>query len=254
MKRIEVHGHRGARGRYPENTLAGFLYAIEAGVDFIELDVMVSRDEALVVCHDAVLRRRCVGPPGTRTVGEMTLGELRQFDCGSFTNRRFRRQTRVPGATIPTLEEVFGLAGRGRFGFNVELKTAELAPGPRRYAALVVETVRRHGIEGRVRVTSFDLPLLAAIDGLDKGALFEIGRRDMIDRALAAGARTIGPYHRLATPRQVESAHAAGLRVVPWTANRRRDWTRLIRAGVDGIITDEPAGVLDYLKIRGVRV
>jgi glycerophosphoryl diester phosphodiesterase len=254
MNRIEVHGHRGARGLYPENTLAGFAYAIDAGVDFIELDVMVSRDEALVVCHDAVLRRRCVGPPGPRKVGAMTLGELRQFDCGSFPNRRFRRQARLPGATIPMLEEVFGLAGRGRFGFNIELKTSDLAPGPRRYGALVGEAVRRFGLQNRVRVTSFNLGLLAAIDGLEKGALFEMGRRDMIERALAAGARTLGPYHRLATPRQVEKAHRAGLLVVPWTANRRRDWARLIRAGADGIITDDPARLLEYLAIRGLRV
>jgi glycerophosphoryl diester phosphodiesterase len=51
----------------------------------------------------------------------------------------------------------------------------------------------------------------------------------------------------------VARAHAAGLRVVPWTANRPRDWTRLIRAGVDGIITDDPAGLIQHLAERGLR-
>ena len=58
---------------------------------------------------------------------------------------------------------------------------------------------------------------------------------------LSAGAQTIGPRHDLVTRELVESAHAAGLRVVPWTVNDVREMVALVDLGVDGLVTDEPA-------------
>jgi glycerophosphoryl diester phosphodiesterase len=259
---IAVHGHRGARAALPENTLPAFAYAIDVGADYIELDIEATRDDVLVACHDPVLRRRrAVGPPGSRVVRELTLARLRQFDCGSLPNRRFRRQLAVPGARIPTLDEVFALARRGCFRFNIEVKSfpqrPRYAPPPEDYARLLLDAVRRHGLEGRVEVQSFDLRVLRAVRDagapLPLTALSRFGGRDFIEEAQKAGAGTIGPYHRLVTQRGVARAHAARMRVVPWTANRPRDWARLVRAGVDGIITDDPAGLIDYLRKRGLR-
>jgi glycerophosphoryl diester phosphodiesterase len=262
VSRVAVHGHRGARAVLPENTLPGFAYAIEAGVDYVELDVMVTRDDVLVACHDPVLkRRRCLGPRGSRVVRELTLEELRCFDCGSLKNPRFRRQIPAPGARIPTLGEVFALAARGGFRFNVEVKSfpqrPRLTPAPDRYVRLLMDAIERHGVAGRVQVQSFDLRILRAVKRLDPAiplaALCELGRRDFVRLAREAGAGAVGPYHRLVTRRGVERAHASSIQVVPWTANRPRDWARLIRAGVDGIITDDPAALIAYLAARGLR-
>lgn len=261
-RRIAVHGHRGARAVLPENTIAGFVYAIEAGADYIELDTAVTKDDILVACHDAVLkRRRCTGPQGTRVVREMTLEQLREFECGSLKNHRFPRQARIFGARIPTLDEVFGLARRGRFRFNIEVKSSaqkpQYTPPPEVYAGLVLEAIRRHRLEHRVQVQSFDLRILHAMKRLDPAiplaALCEYQRRGFATLAREAGAAVIGPYHRLVTRRKVEHAHAAGIQVVPWTANRARDWARLIRAGVDGIITDDPAALILFLREKGLR-
>jgi glycerophosphoryl diester phosphodiesterase len=261
-QRIAVHGHRGARAAFPENTLAAFGYAIEAGADYIELDIQATRDGVLVVCHDPVLKRRIYqGPAGGRVVSRLTLAELRRFDCGSLTDPRFPRQTAVPGARIPTLDEVLALADRGEFRFNIEVKTFPQRPqygsAPEAIARLAVEAVGRRGLERRVEMQSFDLRVLRAIRALDSklplAALCQFGRRDFLRLALEAGATTLGPYQRLATRGSVARAHAAGLRVVPWTANRPRDWARLIRVGVDGIITDDPAGLIEYLRERGLR-
>jgi glycerophosphoryl diester phosphodiesterase len=261
-ERIAVHGHRGARAVLPENTLAAFAYAIDAGADYIELDVEATWDDVLVVCHDPVLsRRRAEGPPGGRVVRELSLAQVRQFDCGSRPNRRFRRQVASPGARIPTLDEVLALAGRGSFRFNIEVKSFPQRPryGPpaEAYARLLLDTVGRHGLAGRVEVQSFDLGVLSAIRRLEAGwplaALRQFCGREFIRAARQAGATTIGPYHRLVTRRSVGRAHAAGMRVVPWTANGRGNWARLARAGVDGIITDDPAGLIEYLRKRGLR-
>lgn len=245
--------------------MAGFRYAIEAGADFIELDIAVTRDDVLVVSHDPVLGRRLwTAPKGYRrraVVRELTLEELRRWDCGSRAHPRFPRQTPVPGARLPALEEVFELAARGAFGLDLEPKSnparSRYAPPPERFAALLVETIRRHKLESRVVVQCFDFRLLRAMRTLAPeirlAALYQFGARGFVSVARKAGAAVIAPYHRLVNPAKVAAAHCAGIQVVPWTANRPKDWDRLIRAGVDGIITDDPAGLIDYLRLQGLR-
>jgi glycerophosphoryl diester phosphodiesterase len=254
--RVEVHGHRGARAVFPENTLAGYLHAIEAGADFIELDVLATADDALVACHDPVLRRRIYsGPFGTRVVRRMTLAQLKAWDCGERRNPLFRRQSSVPGARIPALAEVFDLAPLGGFKFNIEVKTAPKRPhltaSPERYAELLTALVRERGLEGRVLVQSFDFRVLGCVRAfapeIPTAALCGLRVRDFAALAAEAGVSTVVPYHRAVNSRRIAEAHDAGIRVIAWTANRAREWDRLVRAGVDGIITDDPAGLLAHL-------
>ncbi len=260
--RIAVHGHRGARAVLPENTIPGFIYAIRAGVDFIEMDLAVTSDDVLVVSHDPVLRRRVLGPAGySRTVRELNFEQLQLWDCGSRTNLRFPRQCAAPGARIPSLEEVLALAPLGSFQFNIEVKSYPerpwLTPPPERLATLLLEAIDRHRLASRIMLQSFDLRVLRAMaryaPGMPLSALDEFGARNFLRLARDAGTHIVGPYHRLVTRRRVLRAHKAGIRVVPWTANRPREWLHLIRAGVDGIITDDPGALIAYLQSLGLR-
>jgi glycerophosphoryl diester phosphodiesterase len=260
--RILVHGHRGARAVLPENTLPAFEHAIRAGADVLELDLAVTEDNVLVVTHDPVLNPAiCSGPGTTKVVREMTLSELRQWDCGALRNPAFPRQKPVPGARIPALDEVLDLAERGGFAFNIEMKSSpekpEYTPAPEEFARLVLEAVRRHGLERRVIVQSFDFRTLDAMRRLAPeirlAALFERDARDFETIAREAGAGIAAPHYRLVTPAKVQAAHEAGLQVVPWTANTEDVWDRLIAAGVDGIITDDPEALIGYLKEKGQR-
>jgi len=262
---ILVFGHRGARARRPENTLPGFEYAIAAGADALELDVAVTRDNVVVVSHDPVLNRSiCQSPGGSRIIRELTYAELGRWDCGTLRNRRFPNQLLAPGARIPRLDEVLALAERGGFLFNIEVKCfpdkPALAPDPDRFAELVWHVVRARQLERRVIVQSFDFRVLEAMRRIApevRLAALYVGRpRSLVaiaHRAGASGVSIVAPHHRLATVRRVRAAHAAGLEVVVWTANRPRDWKRLVRAHVDGIITDDPAALLDYLETAGLR-
>jgi len=254
---IQVHGHRGARAVLPENTLPAFEYAIQAGAGAIELDLAVTRDDVLVASHDPVLPRWiCSGGAGTRVIRQMTLAELKRWDCGARANPRFPRQKALPGATVPSIDEVFALAPRGKFLFNLETKIfadrPQYTPSPERFAALLVEAVRRHRLESRVIVQSFDFRTLKAMKTLAPeirlAALDEAGAQDFVATARLAGAGIISPHLKLVSREKVEAAHAAGLQVVPWTANTPRAWRLLIEAGVDGIITDDPAALIEYLK------
>ena len=111
-RRILVHGHRGARARRPENTLPAFRYAIEQGVDVLELDVAVTKDNVLVVSHDPLINATiCSGPKTGIPIHTLTLAELNQYDCGAKQNPAFQTQVPVSGTRVPKLDEVFDLAG-----------------------------------------------------------------------------------------------------------------------------------------------
>src|SRR5260370_34231542 len=122
-KRILVHGHRGARARRPENTLPAFRYAIEQGVDVLELDVAVTKDGVAVISHDPLLNATiCSGPKPGIPIHTLTREELNGDDCGAKKNPLFPDQVPVPGTRIPTLNEVFDLGRGNSVQFNVETK------------------------------------------------------------------------------------------------------------------------------------
>ena len=263
-QRILVHGHRGARAVLPENTIPAFEHAIEAGADVLELDVAVTKDNILVVSHDPHINPViCTGPAEKPMIFGMTLAEVRQYDCGARRNPDFPKQKPVPGTRIPTLDEVFALASRGTFGFNVETKIfpsrPELTPPPDVFARLVLEAIRKHKLEKRVIVQSFDYRTLHAMKKLAP----EIRLSALADRMVqddfvsiskqAGGAPIVAPHFTLVTPEKVRAAHAAGLEVVPWTPNEPPLWERLVAAGVDAIITDNPAALIAWLKEKGRR-
>jgi glycerophosphoryl diester phosphodiesterase len=256
---VQVHGHRGARAVRPENTIPAFEYAIAAGVDVLELDLAVTRDNVVVVSHDPHLQAPiCAGPAARAAIRELTLAEVKQWDCGATRNPAFPRQEPAPGTRIPTLDEVFALAPKGRFHFNIETKISPaapaLAPPPEEFARLVLDVIRKHRLESRVILQSFDFRTLLAMKSLSpeirRAALYSGRRKSFVEIAREAEAQIVSPEFSLVTPEEVRAAHDAGLTVIPWTANRTQDWDRLMAAGVDGIITDDPAALIGHLRSR----
>jgi glycerophosphoryl diester phosphodiesterase len=259
---IQVHGHRGARAVRPENTLPAFEYAIGQGVDALELDMAVTRDNVIVVSHDPVLEAPvCTGPAPKAVIRELTLAQVREWDCGAKPNPAFPKQQAVPGTRVPTLEEVFALAPKGKFLFNIETKIfaqkPELTPPADEFARMVLDSVRKHHLEARVVLQSFDFRTLIAMKALAPeiklSALYEGAPKDFVVIGREAGAGIVSPLARLVTPEQVKAAHAAGMEVLPWTVNTPSEWERLANAGVDGIISDDPAALIAWLKANGKR-
>jgi glycerophosphoryl diester phosphodiesterase len=258
---IQVHGHRGARAVFPENTIPAFAYAIDQGADAVELDVVVTKDDVPVICHDPVLNPKiCRGPDDRRVIRRLTFAELREWDCGSLVNTQFPKQNLVPGARVPALDEVLGLASRGSFLFNIEAKTGrpELDPTPAGFARLLLKSIDRHNLRPRVIVQSFDFRILLAMKQIAPdirlAALYEDGRLgDFVRIAQSASAQIIAPRRDLVTAARVSAAHSADLQVIPWTANTPAEWDVLITAGIDGIITDDPATLIAYLKQKKLR-
>ncbi len=261
--KIEVHGHRGARAAMPENSLPAFEYAIGLGVDVLELDVAVTKDDVLVVSHDPEMNpSHCVGPESSpRVIREMTYAQVQLWDCGAKANPEFPKQKAIPGTRVPSLDSVFALAKHGPFHFNVETKIfphrPSVTPEPERFAELLLAMIRKHGLERRVIVQSFDFRTLKAMKRLAPeirlSALLAFAPQDFVASAREAGATIVSPQYKLVTPEKVQAAHDAGLQVVPWTANTPADWDKLIAAGSDAIISDDPAALIDYLKAKKLR-
>lgn len=201
----------------PENTLAGFEYAVRCGADAIELDLVLTGDGQVVVSHDPV------------------------FEAGP----------------EPRLDDVFRLASMGDFAYDVEIKWRTAAE-PGAFVESVLDKVHAERLESRVSILSFHFRVLkiarTLAPGIRLSALTETGAGSFREIAKqAADAEAIAPEFHLVSARKVQAAHAAGLKVVPWTVNAPRDWDAMIAAGVDGIITDDPAALIAHLKARGLR-
>ena len=258
---ILVHGHRGARARRPENTLPAFQYAIEQGVDVLELDVAVTKDNVPVVSHDPLINAAiCSGPKTGIPIHTLTLTQLAEYDCGAKQNPNFSTQQPVPGTRVPKLDEVFALSKGTKVWFNVETKIfedhPELTPAPEPFTQLILDLIRKHKIENRVILQSFDPRTLRVMKKLDpsipRAALFE-KERDWPEIAREFEATIFSPEYHLVTADRVAKAHAAGMQVVPWTVNKPEDWQRLVDAKVDAIISDDPASLIAWLKSKGLR-
>jgi glycerophosphoryl diester phosphodiesterase len=260
--RILVHGHRGARAIYPENTIPAFEYAIMIGADVLEMDVAVTKDNVLVISHDPHINPEiCKGPHPGVAIHELTLAELHEYDCGALKNPHFPKQQPVPGTRIPALDDVLSLSRGNNVQFNIETKSfpdhPELTPPPDVFARMLLDVIRKHQLDSRVIVQSFDFRTLRAAKRLAPNirlsALWEGDARSFVDIAHDGQAGIISPLFKLVTPQQVKSAHDAKIQVVPWTADTPADWQMLIDAGVDAIITDDPAALIAYMKGKGLR-
>ena len=247
----------------PENTLPAFQEGIRAGADFLELDVYATKDDVLVVTHDPAINMTiCQGAGGKRPIREMTLAEVRQYDCGLPNTKLFPRQIAAPGARIPTLDEVLDLGKTSpNIRFNVEIKSSEkmqdMVLPPDEISRRVVEALRKHKLESRAMVQSFDFRVVKAMrriaPGITVAALYGPGERDFVDIAKENDVKLVTPNFKLVTPEKVQAAHHAGIRIIPWTVDAPEDWDRMIAAGVDGIITNDPEGLSKHLKAKGLR-
>ena len=177
--RTAVHGHRGARGYRPENTLSGARHAIQLGCDAVEVDLRICGDGNVILHHDAAVSRRLAKHA---TLGRefeplhlarATLDLLAPFDVGtadpdSDVARRFPDQLAVPGARIPTLDEFLDDMVRHSPAatiVNLELKSEGAPAGPwiERYVTAVMDCVTRHGLAERTFIQSFDWRLANAV-------------------------------------------------------------------------------------------
>lgn len=220
-----IIGHRGASAAAPENTLAAFALAIEQGADGIELDVQLCADGWPVVMHDDTVDRTC---DGRGRVADLTLADLQML-------------TIADEHPIPTLDDVFESFGRGTL-YNVELKAAGwFSKG---LAAAVADRIEAHNLGRCVLVSSFSPALVREARrhlprSVPVGLLRE--RNAMRMAHMFVRAEADHPEHSLIDEAAMAWARGRGLRVNAWTVDDPAEAQRLVRLGVHGIITNNPA-------------
>ncbi len=252
LPRPRVMAHRGASGKYPENTMPAFRAAVEAGVDYIELDVHCTRDGEVVVVHDEELSRIA---SDNRLVREMTMGELEAVDAAfNFSVDGASWPFRGQGIRVPRLAEV--LQSWSGLRFVIEFKP--LVPA---IADATLEVVRHTGMARQVLFASEHLPPIARARALAPQVPTNLTAPEILAfvQALSSGAPSgvaagdalqIPPEHRglkLATREVVAAAHQSGLEVHIWTINDQAEMQEMLSLGVDGIITDYPTRLLTLL-------
>lgn len=231
-----IIAHRGASARAPENTAAAFGAAIEDGADMVEFDVRWSADAEPVILHDATLERTT---DGHGPLAALTLGDLRRLDAGAWFGKRFRAER------VLTLREALAILGP-RIRVNIEL-CADVAP-PAGFESRLVRLVEDARLPEDPLYSSFDFSLLTTLRAGCPAAriapLFRTAGQALLRRVLELRPAAAHPRRHLVTPSLLRRLHGEGIRVHAWTANTAREARRLLRLGVDGIFTDDPARLI----------
>jgi glycerophosphoryl diester phosphodiesterase len=239
---VLVDAHRGASASCPENTLAAFRAALEAGADSVEFDTRLSADGEVVVIHDSSVDRTT---DGRGEVDALTLAELRSLDAGSWKSPDFA------GERIPTLDEALAELARAP-RTNVELKSEDP-----RIAERTVEAIERRRLHHRIMVSSFHLPHLLAVKNLLPGVWTHLFLEEWLPEDFWEGEgrfiNSVGLPYEQAGEGLVRAIQDQGRAVWVFTVDEERDALELAAAGVQAITTNRPAAIIRALTEAGYR-
>ena len=219
-ERFLVYGHRGSPKRFPENTIASFDETLRAGADGFETDLRLLFDRTAVLYHD---------------------DELHEAEVESLT----LTQCAERGALIARLSDLSRYAGRTQMILEVKRPKWEEA---------LIEHVSTWP---NCVIASFDHALIASLHR--RGVTFDLGITfhgylvDVAEYAQKIGATWCFSNYHFVDEAMVSSLHERGIRVVPWTVNRRHEWERLRDLGCDGVITDVPHDAVEWRDLLHLR-
>lgn len=252
-----VIGHRGTGDNTlaPENTISSFKFALKNNAGF-ELDTMFAKSGELVVIHDSSVDRTT---DGKGEVDSLTLAELKKLDAGSKFSDKFKNER------IPTLEEVLNEFG-GKTMIDIEIKAEAPGDEAKKIGEAVAKLITEKKMEKKVFVTSFNPYVLEKIKQVNpeiiRGQLYSnfddsniAYYKKLVLRNLLLNGKAepdiLAPHKDLVNADYVKKMHSLGYKIYPWTVNDTKEMEKLMREGVDGIITDRPdlAGEI-YKRIK----
>lgn len=268
---LDIQGHRGYRGMMPENSIPGFLKAIDLGVTTLEMDVVISGNGKVVVSHDPYISSQfCVNELGAEikkkeekgiNIYKIDYEDIKFFDCGIKGNDKFPEQQKM-SVYKPLLSEVFDQCEnyirnnqKKSIQYNIELKSSSSGdhiyhPEPSLFTELVYNVINEHIPSERICIQSFDKRILQ-IWKL-KYPRYKLSLLISNSKSSAKNIEELGftpdiysPNFKLISPREVEELHNKSVKVISWTVNEIKDMKKMIDMGVDGFITDYPNRYFD---------
>ena len=240
-RRVVAISHRGEHLHHPENTIPAFAEAIRLGADFIEVDVQTTADGKLVLSHDSTVDR-CTN--GTGEVRNMTFVEIERLDAGIKSSPEFA------GTRIPTFDEVLKMA-HSKIGVYVDLKNAT--------AQAIVDALQKNDMVERVVIYRGSIPLLKEIQAIDPRLKVMPESRNMDNvksaieslhpKVIAFGASDFFPD----VIRITKDSGAAVYVDRMGKTDAAEGWQSAIDDGADGIRTDLPGPLVEFLRSRGYK-
>jgi glycerophosphoryl diester phosphodiesterase len=228
LRDMEITAHRGASVDYPENTMSAFQGAVDAGADWIELDVQQTKDGMIVVAHDANLKR-VAGVK--KNIYDLTFDELEEIDVGSHLNKDFSSEH------VPSLAEVLIFADENNIRLNIELK-----PNDHDFEVeeSVLDLINTYYRKDMCIISSLNYDSLKRVKEIDPSM------RTLYTLSLASGsiedfeyADAFSVEASSISSRLVRRVHNAGKEIFAWTVNSEDSIYDMIELGVDNIISDE---------------
>ena len=268
MSSFDTQGHRGCRGLMPENTIPAMLYALDLGVQTLEMDAVISKDGQVLLSHEPFFNHEISTTPiGKRVTQEeekslnmyqMNYAEIAQFDVGLAAHPRFPQQKRMR-VSKPLLAEVIDSVkayctskNRALPYFNIETKSdpagdAIYHPLPAEFVDRLVQVIQNKQISNQVIIQSFDPRTLQYLHEKYPDIRTALLIEDNDSRSLAVQLQQLGfipsiysPAFNWVTPLLVKQCKEMGMLLIPWTVNDLPTLQHLKNMGVNGIISDYP--------------
>ena len=266
MDKHFIHGHRGARGMYPENTLRSFRQLFDASIRAIEIDIVISKDRKVVISHEPWMNHLfCLQPNGTPitqknekefNLFEMEYSEIAKFDCGSKTNINYPDQKAFKAIKplLTDLDTIFTPNEGKSIFWNIEIKSEEhlyntYQPEALEFTELVLNEIKSIECISSFMIQSFDINIVNTLHQLNNklSISYLIENKNTFENNLSKLDFTpsyYNPDYTLVTKELISKVLDKGMKIIPWTVNDRENALQLISQGVDGIITDYPTTLL----------
>ena len=269
---LDIQGHRGMRGLFPENSIIGFIKALELGVNTLELDIVMSMDTQLVVSHEPFISSAICQYPGGGKISkeiekelniyQMTYQEIKAFDCGSLFYDNFPLQEKKK-ISKPLLSEVLDTVerlaiSRGRpVQYNIELKSklgleGIYHPEVASFCDATYQMINDQIDWRRIIIQSFDFRILQYFKQHYPAVSLSLLIENKVSWNLNIDSLGFKPdiyscQYGLLNAKIIGELQRENMKVIPWTVNDSLDMRQLISWGVNGFITDYPNIALQLL-------
>lgn len=267
-RKIDLQGHRGCRGLMPENTIPAILHSIDLGVTTLEMDVVITKDNKVVLSHETFMNPEISTPPAGKqfsspkdksfNIYQMTYEEVSKWDVGMKIHPKFPSQKKMP-ATKPLLMDVIAAVedyvkanNLKPLNYNIETKCAPATDGishphPEAFMALLMDVITKAKVSKRTIIQSFDkrtLQVLHQTFPSIKTSYLIDGNNQKTPQELMAdlGFRPdiLSPAYQLIDRAFVQACRKLNIKLIAWTVNEEKDIENMAALGVDGIISDYP--------------
>lgn len=271
---LDIQGHRGCRGLCPENTIPGFIKAIDLGATTLEMDVVITKDNQVVLSHDPFLNHEICEGPHKEIITEknekefniyrMSYNELQKCDCGSKIHNRFLTQAKFVSykplleTVIDTVEKYISYKKLKPIQYNIETKCLRetdtlFHPTPDKFTELVYAIIKNKSVSSRTTLQSFDIRTLQyahANNYTIKLALLIENQNGFEKNVSSLGFNhdVYSPNYELVSKELVKQCHDKKIKIIPWTINEIADIKKTIDLQVDGIISDYPNRVVELIQ------